>query len=68
MNPVTSSGSAGDDSMEKHDVVVVFAYGDVPVGGLFECGSEVGEFVVVGCEHGSATGFVVEEFGDGPGE
>ena len=68
MNAITATGSTGDDAVEEHDIVVVFADGDVPVGGLFESGGEVGEFMVVGSEHGSAAGFVVEEFGDCPGE
>ncbi|MEY3460037.1 MAG: hypothetical protein RL215_3194 [Planctomycetota bacterium] len=68
MNPIAASGGAGDDAVEEDDVFVAFADGDVPVGGLFEGGGEVGEFVVVGGEHGPAAGFVVEEFCDGPGE
>ncbi|MEY2726686.1 MAG: hypothetical protein RLZZ458_2553, partial [Planctomycetota bacterium] len=66
MNSITASGSTGDDAVEEYDIVIVFANGNVPVGGLFECGGEICEFVVVGGEHGSATSFIVEEFGDGP--
>ena len=60
--------AAGEDFSQEDDLVVPLADGDIEILHAAAGALEVGEFVVVGGEEGAAADFVVEVFGDAPGD
>ena len=68
MNAVAATSSTFHDTMQKDDVVVTLLDGDIPVRRMFERRGQIREFVIMRRKHRAALNFVMQMFGDGPGQ